>query len=121
MMPRSIMVNHIALLLSASLLFGAALGARLQGLGEQQRPLPDGWLLALTILTVVTAVVLFCSEWFTGFRWSGIVAVVAAVAALLGSYVWQLSGGVLVVLWFVIWFAVAAWFARMAFRARADR
>lgn len=120
-MPRSILVNHLVLLLSASLLFGAAMGSRLQGLGDQQRPLPDGWFLTFTIVTVVTALVLFCSEWFTGVRWSGIIAVVAAVTALLGSYVWEFPGGALVVLWFVIWCATAAWFARMAFRARADR
>ncbi len=120
-MPRSILVNHIVLLFSASLLFGAATGARLQGLAEQERPLPDGWVLTFTIVTVVTAIVLFCSEWFTGIRWAGIVAVVAAVTALLGSSVWQLPGGALLVLWFVLWCATAAWFARIAFRARADR
>lgn len=119
-MPRSILISHVMLLLSASLLLGAATTARIQGLADQ-RPLPDSWFVTLTTVAAVTAVVLFCSEWFTGIRWAGILAVVSAVAVLLGSFVWQFPDAVLLVLWFATWAAIAGWFSRMAMHARADR
>ncbi|SEL60761.1 hypothetical protein [Rhodococcus maanshanensis] len=120
-MPRSLLWSHLLLLLCASLLMGAGLTAALSDEATGPRPLPDGWFLALSLIALLTGLLMMGTEWLSGLGWPPRVAVVAGLAATAIAYKTDSLSSVAVVLWFVQWAAVAYWFYRLAFDARADR
>lgn len=120
-MPRSLLVNHLVLLLCGSIMLGAGIGVLMLDVQVGGRPTSDGFFLALTIIIGVTGAVMAVTEWFTGIRWVPIVALLAYLASTVTSYRSDAVGWPSVLLWFVTWAAVAYWFYRLAFAARADR
>jgi uncharacterized membrane protein len=100
----------------------------------------------MTIVMIVCAVVMLFTEWFSGLRWVPIVVLLAVVASTVLTMVviiplnkelaahvtdparlktvfgqWANMNRVRVSLWAVQWAAMAYWFYRMAYQARADR
>jgi hypothetical protein len=100
----------------------------------------------MTIVMIVCAVVMLFTEWFSGLRWVPIVVLLAVVASTVLTMVviiplnkelaahvtdparlktvfgqWANMNRVRVSLWAVQWVAMAYWFYRMAYQARADR
>ncbi|SDD54875.1 hypothetical protein [Rhodococcus tukisamuensis] len=120
-MPRSLLWSHLVLLGCASLLAGSAVAAALTPGGSGPRPLPDGVFLAVSLLALVTGLLMAGTEWLSGLGWPPRVAVVAGLVAMAVAYQSDSLGAVAVAAWCVQWCAVAYWFYRLAFDARADR
>ncbi len=106
-MPRSILASHVVLLACASLLVGATTAAAQ----------PD-WATAVAAMGAATAVVLFVTELFSGMRAT---ATVAAAGALTGLAAVLADTAYAALPWALTWLAVAFWFHRLAYLARADR
>ena len=100
----------------------------------------------MTIVMMVCAVIMLFTEWFSGLRWVPVVVLLAVVASTvltmmiiiplnkeLAAHVtdparlkivfgqWANMNRVRVSLWAVQWAAMAYWFYRLAYQARADR
>ena len=111
-MPKLIVLLNMILLLSLSVLAGGSVPVLL-GSGPA---LPQCAVQLFTWVGLVTGLIMFLTEIFSGIKW---VPVVALGALLTGWYLAAPTGSA--VAWIVGWWAVAIWFGYLAFQAREDR
>ncbi|MBJ8339574.1 hypothetical protein JGU71_11820 [Antrihabitans sp. YC3-6] len=119
-MPRVILFSNLALLAGASILLGAGLARQLGSTAAPQHVLPTGWFFVLTYLCLATAAVLLVTEWFSGVRAAGVIAFGSAVVSTVLAHR-DVEGAVALTVRLIVWAAVACWFYKLAYLARADR
>ena len=113
-MPKLIVLLNLILLLSLSVLAGGSVPVLL-GSGPA---LPQCVVQLFTGVGLVTGVIMFLTEIFSGIKW---VPVVALGALAVG---WWLAGEAPTggaAAWIIGWWSVAIWFGYLAFQAREDR
>ena len=159
-MPRLLLLNHVILLLCASIYLGAGifLGFFLLPL-EPKLTIDNYYLLFvepvaaatrfftyMTILMLICGVIMLATEWLSGLRWPPAVLLLGVIAATvltetilfplnkrLAAHItdpvelknvfhqWANLNRVRISIWVIQWIAMAYWFYRMAWQARADR
>lgn len=121
-MPRLLLLNHVVLLLCASIYLGTGVSLALF-----RFPLEPAthFFTYMTVLMLICAVIMLATEWLSGLRWVPVVVLLALIAAAALSHFAIAPQGnwsrVRIALWVVQWAAMAYWFYRMAWQARADR
>lgn len=111
-MPKLIVLLNMILLLCFSVLAGGSVPALL-GSGPA---LPHCLVQLFTGVGLVTGVIMFLTEIFSGVKWVPVVALGALAAG------WFLAAPIgSAVAWIIGWWAVAIWFGYLAFQAREDR
>jgi hypothetical protein len=159
-MPRLLLLNHVILLLCASIYIGTGVTLVFFQIPLEPKLTVDNYYLvfvepvahATRFFTCMTIVMLICgfimlaTEWLSGLRWVPVVVLLAVIAATaltviviiplnkrLGAHItdpvefrnvfhqWANLSRIRFGFWIVEWAAMAYWFYRMAFLARADR
>jgi hypothetical protein len=159
-MPRLLLLNHVILLLCASVYVGTGVTLVFFQIPLEPKLTIDNYYLAFvdpvaaatTFFTRMTIIMLICgfimlvTEWLSGLRWVPVVYLLALIAATsltvfviiplnnrLAAHMtdpvefkkvfheWGNLSRVRFSLWIVEWSAMAYWFYRMAWLARADR
>ena len=159
-MPRLLLLNHVVLLLCASIYLGTGISLWFFQLPLEPKLTVDNYYLLfvepvaaatrfftyMTILMLVCGLIMLATEWLSGLRWPPVVVLLAVIAATvltetilfplnakLEAHVtdpatlktlfhhWANLNRVRISLWVVQWVAMAYWFYRMAWQARADR
>jgi hypothetical protein len=159
-MPRLLLLNHVVLLLCASIYLGSGIFLGFFLLPLEPKVTVDNYYLLfvepvaaatqfftyMTILMLICGVIMLATEWLSGLRWPPAVLLLGVIAATvltetilfpinakLGAHVtdpatlktlfhqWANLNRVRISLWVIQWVAMAYWFYRMAWQARADR
>ena len=159
-MPRLLLLNHVVLLLCASIYLGAGIFLGFFLLPLEPKLTVDNYYLIfvepvasatqfftyMTILMLICGVIMLATEWLSGLRWPPAVLLLGVIAATvltetilfplntkLGAHItdpaalktifhqWANLNRVRISIWAVQWVAMAYWFYRMAWQARADR
>jgi hypothetical protein len=159
-MPRLLLLNHVILLLCASIYLGTGISLWFVQLPLEPKLTVDNYYLLfvepvmaathfftyMTILMLICGVIMLATEWLSGLRWPPVVLLLGVIAATvltetilfplnakLEAHVtdpatlktlfhpWANLNRVRISIWAVQWVAMAYWFYRMAWQARADR
>ena len=159
-MPRLLLLNHVILLLCASIYLGAGIFLWFFLLPLEPKLTVDNYFLLfvepvtaatrfftyMTILMLICGVIMLATEWLSGLRWVPVVVLLGVIAATvltetilfplnkrLAAHItdpvelknvfhqWANLNRVRISLWVIQWLAMAYWFYRMAWQARADR
>jgi hypothetical protein len=159
-MPRLLLLNHVILLLCASIYLGTGVSLWFFQLPLEPKLTVDNYYMLfvepvtaathfftyMTILMLICGVIMLATEWLSGLRWVPVVVLLGVIAATvltetvlfplnakLEAHVtdpatlktlfhqWANLNRVRISLWVVQWIAMAYWFYRMAWQARADR
>ena len=142
-MPRLLLLNHVVLLLCCSIYLGTGVS-----LVIFLAPVAAAshFFTAMTIVMLICGLIMLATEWLSGLRWVPAIVLVAvilaagltmfAIAPLNARIVagtsdlaelknvvqqWSRLVRIRAVLWTVEWIAMAYWFYRLAYLARADR
>jgi hypothetical protein len=121
-MPRLLLLNHVILLLCASIYLGTGISLALFQFPLESAPRFFSY---MTVLMLICALIMLATEWLSGLRWVPVVVLLAIIAAaVLGHFAIAPLGHLnraRISLWVIQWAAMAYWFYRMALQARADR
>ena len=121
-MPRLLLLNHVILLLCASIFLGAGVSLALFQFPFESAPRFFGY---MTVVMLICAVIMLATEWLSGLRWVPVVVLLAIIAAAVLSHFAIAPPGnwnrIRIALWALEWVVMAYWFYRMALQARADR
>jgi hypothetical protein len=159
-MPRLLLLNHVILLLCASIYLGAGIFLGFFMLPLEPKLTVDNYYMLfvepvtaathfftyMTILMLICGVIMLATEWLSGLRWPPAVLLLGVIAATvltetilfplntrLAAHItdpaalktlfhqWANLNRVRISLWVIQWIAMAYWFYRMAWQARADR
>jgi hypothetical protein len=159
-MPRLLLLNHVVLLLCASIYLGTGISLWFFQLPLEPKLTVDNYYLLfvepvtaathfftyMTILMLICGVIMLATEWLSGLRWPPVVLLLGVIAATvltetilfplnakLEAHItdpaalktlfhhWANLNRVRISLWVIQWLAMAYWFYRMAWQARADR
>ena len=159
-MPRMLLLNHVLLLLCCSIYVGTGVSLVFFQFPLEPKLTVDNYYLIfvepvttatrfftyMTIVTIICAVIMLFTEWFSGLRWVPVVVLLAVIAATVLTMIviiplnkelaagitnparlkivfdrWANMNCVRVLLWAIQWAAMAYWFYRLAYKARADQ
>jgi hypothetical protein len=159
-MPRLLLLNHVILLLCASIYLGTGISLWFFQLPLEPKLTVDNYYLLfvepvtaathfftyMTILMLICGVIMLATEWLSGLRWPPAVLLLGVIVATVLTetilfplnakleahitdpaalktlfHQWANLNRVRISLWVVQWVAMAYWFYRMAWQARADR
>jgi hypothetical protein len=159
-MPRLLLLNHVILLLCASIYLGTGIFLWFFQLPLEPKLTVDNYYLLfvepvaaatrfftyMTILMLICGVIMLATEWLSGLRWPPAVLLLGVIAATvltetilfplntrLAAHItdpatlktlfhqWANLNRVRISIWVIQWVAMAYWFYRMAWQARADR
>jgi hypothetical protein len=112
-MPRLLLLNHVVLLLCCSIYLGTGFSLVLM-----VAPLnaASQFFTTMTVVMLICGLIMLATEWLSGLRW---VPVVVLVAVIVATVLTSIAGRF--ALWIIEWVAMAYWFYRLAYLARADR